>query len=209
MGTLSKRQEEIYKYIVEYIKIKKYAPTIREIAESVGLNSISTVHNHLKKLEEAKYIKRDEDKPRTIEILHEDIEFVEGMNQEIIEVPVLDKIKLSNPIAKEYVTEVIKLPAFLLRGNSNFIIRMSDDSMIGAGILKDDYILVDYKRSINNKKIAIVFIDYKKVVVARYYKVKNDLVRLEFENELYESLELNSERVKVVGEIIGSMRTIY
>ena len=142
-------------------------------------------------------------------ILHEDIEFVEGMNQEIIEVPVLDKIKLSNPIAKEYVTEVIKLPAFLLRGNSNFIIRMSDDSMIGAGILKDDYILVDYKRSINNKKIAIVFIDYKKVVVARYYKVKNDLVRLEFENELYESLELNSERVKVVGEIIGSMRTIY
>ena len=64
------------------------------------------------------------------------------MNQEIIEVPVLDKIKLSNPIAKEYVTEVIKLPAFLLRGNSNFIIRMSDDSMIGAGILKDDYILV-------------------------------------------------------------------
>lgn len=209
MGTLSKRQEEIYKYIVEYIKIKKYAPTIREIAESVGLNSISTVYNHLKKLEEAKYIKRDEDKPRTIEILHEDIEFVEGMNQEIIEVPVLDKIKLSNPIAKEYVTEVIKLPAFLLRGNSNFIIRMSDDSMIGAGILKDDYILVDYKRSINNKKIAIVFIDYKKVVVARYYKVKNDLVRLEFENELYESLELNSERVKVVGEIIGSMRTIY
>ena len=209
MGTLSKRQEEIYKYIVEYIKIKKYAPTIREIAESVGLNSISTVHNHLKKLEEAKYIKRDEDKPRTIEILHEDIEFVEGMNQEIIEVPVLDKIKLSNPIAKEYVTEVIKLPAFLLRGNSNFIIRMSDDSMIGAGILKDDYILVDYKRSINDKKIAIVFIDYKKVVVARYYKVKNDLVRLEFENELYESLELNSERVKVVGEIIGSMRTIY
>ena len=194
---------------MEYIKIKKYAPTIREIAESVGLNSISTVHNHLKKLEEAKYIKRDEDKPRTIEILHEDIEFVEGMNQEIIEVPVLDKIKLSNPIAKEYVTEVIKLPAFLLRGNSNFIIRMSDDSMIGAGILKDDYILVDYKRSINNKKIAIVFIDYKKVVVARYYKVKNDLVRLEFENELYESLELNSERVKVVGEIIGSMRTIY
>ena len=209
MGTLSKRQEEIYKYIVEYIKIKKYAPTIREIAESVGLNSISTVHNHLKKLEEAKYIKRDEDKPRTIEILHEDIEFVEGMNQEIIEVPVLDKIKLSNPIAKEYVTEVIKLPAFLLRGNSNFIIRMSDDSMIGAGILKDDYILVDYKRSINNKKIATEFIDYKKVVVARYYKVKNDLVRLEFENELYESLELNSERVKVVGEIIGSMRTIY
>ena len=209
MGTLSKRQEEIYKYIVEYIKIKKYAPTIREIAESVGLNSISTVYNHLKKLEEAKYIKRDEDKPRTIEILHEDIEFVEGMNQEILEVPILDKIKLSNPIAKEYVTEVIKLPAFLLRGNSNFIIRMSDDSMIGAGILKDDYILVDYKRSINNKKIAIVFIDYKKVVVARYYKVKNDLVRLEFENELYESLELNSERVKVVGEIIGSMRTIY
>ncbi|MBC5998304.1 repressor LexA [Romboutsia ilealis] len=209
MGTLSKRQEEIYKYIVEYIKIKKYAPTIREIAESVGLNSISTVYNHLKKLEEAKYIKRDEDKPRTIEILHEDIEFVEGMNQEILEVPILDKIKLSNPIAKEYVTEVIKLPAFLLRGNSNFIIRMSDDSMIGAGILKDDYILIDYKRSINNKKIAIVFIDYKKVVVARYYKVKNDLVRLEFENELYESLELNSERVKVVGEIIGSMRTIY
>lgn len=209
MGTLSKRQEEIYKYIVEYIKIKKYAPTIREIAESVGLNSISTVYNHLKKLEEAKYIKRDEDKPRTIEILHEDIEFVEGMNQEILEVPILDKIKLSNPIAKEYVTEVIKLPAFLLRGNSNFIIRMSDDSMIGAGILKDDYILIDYKRSINNKKIAIVFIDYKKVIVARYYKVKNDLVRLEFENELYESLELNSERVKVVGEIIGSMRTIY
>lgn len=209
MGDLSKRQEEIYKYIVEYVKIKKYAPTIREIANAVGLNSTSTVYNHLKKLEEAKYIKRDEDKPRTIEILHEDIEFVEGMNQEIIEVPVLDKIKLSNPIAKEYVTEVIKLPAFLLRGNSNFIIRMSDDSMIGAGILKDDYILVDYKRSINNKKIAIVFIDYKKVVVARYYKVKNDLVRLEFENELYESLELNSERVKVVGEIIGSMRTIY
>ena len=204
-----KTTEKIYDFCKSYIDEHGYAPTIREIAESVGLNSISTVHNHLKKLEEAKYIKRDEDKPRTIEILHEDIEFVEGMNQEIIEVPVLDKIKLSNPIAKEYVTEVIKLPAFLLRGNSNFIIRMSDDSMIGAGILKDDYILVDYKRSINNKKIAIVFIDYKKVVVARYYKVKNDLVRLEFENELYESLELNSERVKVVGEIIGSMRTIY
>lgn len=209
MGTLSKRQEEIYKYIVEYIKIKKYAPTIREIAESVGLNSISTVHNHLKKLEEAKYIKRDEDKPRTIEILHEDINIVEGMNQEILEIPVIDKIKLSNPIAKENVIDIIKVPAFLLRGKSNFIMKMSDDSMIGAGILEDDYIFIDYKSTISDGKIAIVFIDYKKVVVARYYKIKDDLVRLKFENDLYEPLEINSEKVKIVGEITGNMRIIH
>ena len=209
MGDLSKRQEEIYKYIVEYVKIKKYAPTIREIANAVGLNSTSTVYNHLKKLEEAKYIKRDEDKPRTIEILYEDINILEGMNQEILEIPVIDKIKLSNPIAKDYVIDIIQLPEFLLRGKNNFIMKMSDDSMIGAGILKDDYIVIDYKRTISNGKIAIVFIDYKKVVVARYYKVKDDLVRLKFENDLYESLELNIEKVKIVGEITGSMRTIY
>ena len=131
------------------------------------------------------------------------------MNQEILEIPVIDKIKLSNPIAKEYVIDIIKLPAFLLRGKNNFIMKMSDDSMIGAGILKDDYIVIDYKRTISNGKIAIVFIDYKKVVVARYYKVKDDLVRLKFENDLYESLELNIEKVKIVGEITGSMRTIY
>ena len=181
---LIKRQEMILKFIKEQQLIKGYPPSVREICDSVGLKSTSTVQSHLNKLEKLGYIRRDPTKSRTIEIL----DSVNEINQEIISIPVIGQITAGEPIlAQQNIEEYIPLPANLVKGNDNFILKVKGESMINAGILNKDYVIVDRSSYADNSQIVVALINGEHATVKRFFKEGN-MVRLQPENEFMDPL---------------------
>lgn len=208
MGYLSKRQEEILKFINKFIETKNYPPTIREIADAVGLCSTSTVHSHLDKLEKLKYIKRDPDKPRAMEVLKDKEINVDGFYQELLELPVIDKVSgVLNPLSKDNVIGMLTIPARFAEGIQCFILKATEDRLSGKGIIKDDYMIVSQTKTAENGKIVVALINYNKTITARYF-FENNKVILKSENDLYETLEYDPKDVNIIGIIVSNFRVI-
>lgn len=207
MINLSKNQTKILESIRSKIKECGYPPSVREICALADIRSTSTVHFHMNKLEKLGYIKRDPSKPRAIEIIdNENInENVLGLNQEIIELPVVDIT--FKPELEEITTETIKLPANFILGRDNFIFKVKDDNLIEIGILKDDLVIIDKSSKIKNGKIVLAIVKGNKAILARYYDLENK-IELRPQNCIYASLLLNKEDVNVIGQIKGNMRVI-
>lgn len=201
---LIKRQEMILKFIKEQQLIKGYPPSVREICDSVGLKSTSTVQSHLNKLEKLGYIRRDPTKSRTIEVL----DSVNEINQEIISIPVIGQITAGEPIlAQQNIEEYIPLPANLVKGNDNFILKVKGESMINAGILNKDYVIVDRSSYADNSQIVVALINGEHATVKRFFKEGN-MVRLQPENEFMDPLILNEKSVEIIGVVKGVFRTL-
>lgn len=201
---LIKRQEMILKFIKEQQLIKGYPPSVREICDSVGLKSTSTVQSHLNKLEKLGYIRRDPTKSRTIEIL----DSVNEINQEIISIPVIGQITAGEPIlAQQNIEEYIPLPTNLVKGNDNFILKVKGESMINAGILNNDYVIVDRTNYADNSQIVVALINGEHATVKRFFKEGN-MVRLQPENEFMDPLILNEKSVEIIGVVKGVFRTL-
>ncbi|MDU6115929.1 MAG: transcriptional repressor LexA [Paeniclostridium sordellii] len=207
MINLSENQNKILKSIRWKIKEFGYPPSVREICALADIRSTSTVHFHMNKLEKLGYIKRDPSKPRAIEIIeNENInENILGLNQEIIELPVIDII--FTPELEEITIEVIKLPANLILGRDNFIFKVKDDNLIEIGVLKDDLVIIDKSSEIEDGKIVLAAIKGNETILARYYNLENK-IELRPENNFYKPLVLDLEDVKIIGEIKGNMRVI-
>lgn len=207
MINLSENQNKILKSIRWKIKEFGYPPSVREICALADIKSTSTVHFHMNKLEKLGYIKRDPSKPRAIEIIeNENInENILGLNQEIIELPVIDII--FKPELEEITIEVIKLPANLILGRDNFIFKVKDDNLIEIGVLKDDLVIIDKSSEIEDGKIVLAVVKGNKTILARYYDLENK-IELRPENNFYKPLVLDLEDVKIIGEIKGNMRVI-
>ena len=174
MRELTKRQNEIFEYIKQTVHSKGYPPSVREIGEAVGLASSSTVHGHLSRLEEKGYIKRDPTKPRAIEIVTEQLG--ETVNMEsTIHVPVIGKVTAGIPItAVENVEEYFPLPEhFTSTHNSDiFILNVVGDSMIEAGILDGDKVIVRSQTIAENGDIIVAMTEDNEATVKRFYKEK-------------------------------------
>ena len=183
MRELTKRQNEIFEYIKHTVHSKGYPPSVREIGEAVGLASSSTVHGHLSRLEEKGYIKRDPTKPRAIEIVTEQLG--ETVNMEsTIHVPVIGKVTAGIPItAVENVEEYFPLPEhFTSTHNSDiFILNVVGDSMIEAGILDGDKVIVRSQTIAENGDIIVAMTEENEATVKRFYKEKTRY-RLQPEN---------------------------
>lgn len=207
MINLSKNQNKILESIRWKIKKFGYPPSVREICAITNIRSTSTVHLHMNKLEELGYIKRDPYKPRAIEIIENESinENILGLNQEIIELPVIDII--FQPELKEITTEIIKLPANFITGKDNFIFKVKDDNLIEIGVLKDDLVIIDKSSEIENGKIVLAIVKENETILARYYKIENQ-IELRPENCFYDPLVLDLEDVKLIGQIKGNMRVI-
>ncbi|RGX10550.1 transcriptional repressor LexA [Paraclostridium sordellii] len=199
MVNLSQNQTKILESIKWEIKSKGYPPSVREICGITGIKSTSTVHFHMNKLEKLGLIKRDPTKPRAIEILEEE-NFVPGLNQEIIELPIIEFLKDELEI-KEHISETIKLPSSLVLGKDNFIHRVMDNKLIEIGVFKNDYIIVDRANRVDNGKL-VIGISNNEVVLGKYFKNKDNTV-LQFANSFYDPLILESNEFKVVGQIKG------
>lgn len=207
MLELNKNQTKILEAIKWKINKFGYPPSVREICAAVDLRSTSTVHFHMNKLEELGYIKRNPTKPRAIEVLKNDTDLcVPGLNQEIIELPVIEFLK--NKIGlKENIVETIKLPANFVIGTDNFIFKVKDNKLIEVGVCKNDYIVIERTNNISNGKIIMIITKNNEVALGRYYK-SNENIKLEFENEVYEPLILEDGRFDIIGKLIGCFRII-
>jgi len=202
MKEISDRQKQIYQYIKRTVQEKGYPPSVREIGNAVGLQSSSTVHGHLAKLQDKGYIKRDPTKPRAIEI-------VQAENQAytpVIQVPVLGKVTAGLPItAVENVDEYFPLPEhFTANHNSEiFLLNVAGDSMIDAGIFDGDRVIVRKQNIAHNGDIIVAMTDEDEATVKRFYKEKG-YYRLQPENPALEPIYLDS--VTVLGKVVGLFR---
>ncbi|MBO5398550.1 MAG: repressor LexA, partial [Clostridia bacterium] len=153
MTEITKRQEEVLIFVKKYMATHGYPPAIREICKGVGLSSPATVHAHIKNLEKAGYLKNESNKFRTIELLVEN-EYLEK-NEEVVKVPLLGKITAGNPIeAIENPDEFISLPANLIPAKETiFTLKVSGESMINAGILDGDIVIIQKQSVARNGDI--------------------------------------------------------
>jgi len=200
---LSSRQLAILNFIKKELQKKGYPPSVREIGEAVGLSSSSTVHGHLAHLEEKGYIRRDPTKPRAIEVLDGTSGFA---RKEIVNVPIVGKVTAGQPIlAVENIEDTFPLPVDFVNNDNVFILSVRGDSMINAGILDGDYVLVRQQPHAKNGDIVVALIE-DEATVKTFYKEK-DYVRLQPENDSMEPIYTTD--VKVLGKVIGVFRHIH
>ncbi len=203
---LSQKQILILEFIKEQIALKGYPPSVREVCNAVGLKSTSTVHSHLNKLEKCGYIRRDPTKPRAIEVLGEN---KVSFNQEILNLPLVGEVTAGQPIlAEENIEEYLPFPANFINGSNNFVLKIKGDSMINAGILDGDYVIVDRKNSSSNGEIVVALINGENATVKRFFTEDNNMIRLQPENDFISPIILNHEDVEIIGIVKGVFRVI-
>lgn len=196
---LENKQYEIFEYIKSQIYEKGYPPSVREICAAVGLKSTSTVHGHLARLEKKGYIRRDPTKPRAIEILKGSIN-----KKELIDIPVIGKVTAGIPIlAVENVEDTFTLPINFLKSNNDlFILNVSGESMIEAGIYNGDLAIIEKCDYAENGDIVIALIE-NEATIKRFFKEK-DHIRLQPENSTMEPIIV--EECTILGKLIGLYR---
>lgn len=207
MTTLSKTQIEILKAIKWKIKNFGYPPSIRELCVLTQKKSTSTIHFHLNKLEKLGVIKRNSEKPRSIEILLED-KFIDvpGLNQEIIKLPLIN-IDKKDVELKNIIEEDISLPADLIKDKNNFILKVKDDSLIEMGVLKGDYVIVDRVKKVKNEMIVILKLKNNHILIGQYVK-KENLIEIKTKNKSNQTVLLYEKDFDVIGQIIGNFSVI-
>lgn len=215
-GKLGKRQLAIYDFIRSYSEEHGYPPSVREIGAAVGLASPSTVHMHLKVLEEHGLIKRDSKKPRTIEVMSkqatepvEDGQALASVAQDpgsnSISLPLVGRVAAGTPIlAEQNVEETLTLPTSIVGDSSSFILRVRGDSMVNAGIFDGDYIVVKEQHEAHDGEIVVALLDDSATVKTFYREA--DRVRLQPENDLMEPIYVKDP--VILGRVTALVRSL-
>ena len=211
---INKREKAILKFIEKQVEEKGYAPSVREIGKAVGLKSTATVHGYLAKLSEKGYIKKEDQKGRTLRLLkggngepiskrHEEKSYYTG--KEMVEVPVIGKITAGEPIlAVENITDTFPIPIDFVGNSESFMLTVRGESMIEAGILNGDYILVKKQNTANNGEIVVALIG-DEATVKTFYKEK-DHIRLQPQNSTMEPIIVPT--CEILGKVAGVFRKI-
>lgn len=209
MTKLSKRQEAILDFIKDRVLEKGYPPSVREIGEAVGLASSSTVHGHLARLEKKGYIRRDPTKPRAIEVL----ELEEGNGTHIPKgeatyAPVIGKVTAGMPItAIENIEEYVPLPDTLAAADDEiFVLVVQGESMIEAGILDGDMVIVRKQQTAQNGDIVVAMTEEEEATVKRFFKEPNH-IRLQPENATMDPIIV--QNISILGRVVGLYRHIH
>ena len=196
MRAAQQNQQKILDFIKKEIEQKGYPPSVREICAGVGLKSTSTVHAHLNHLEEQGYIRRDSTKPRALEV-------IDGTQSRGRSVPLVGRVTAGLPIlAIENIEEYLTLPQEMLGRDEVFCLRVQGESMIDAGILDGDIIVVREQNNAENGEIVVAMIDDEATVKRIYYEKTR--VRLQPENQFMEPIY--AENAQVIGKVVGLFR---
>ena len=199
-GKNSDKQREILEYIKAEILNKGYPPAVREICEAVKLKSTSSVHAHLETLEKNGYIRRDPTKPRAIEIVDENFNLT---RREMVNVPIVGRVAAGEPIlAVENIENYFPIPAEFMPNEQTFILQVQGESMVNAGILDGDYILVEQQTTANDGDMVVALVD-DSATVKTFYK-ENGYYRLQPENDFMEPIIVSD--VMIMGKVIGTFR---
>lgn len=201
---LNQKQIEILLYIKNEIQRQGYPPAVREICKGVNLKSTSTVHGHLEKLEMKGYIRKDPTKPRAIEILDKNDDFL-LIRKRTVDIPIVGKITAGVPIlAVENIEDTYPVPLEMVEGHDVFMLTVQGESMIDAGILDGDLVLIKEQKSAINGDIVVALLG-EDATLKRFFKEK-DRIRLQPENQFMEPIY--SKDVSVLGKVIGLYRKL-
>lgn len=199
---LSQKQMEILLYIKSELQRQGYPPAVREICKGVNLKSTSTVHGHLEKLEAKGYIRKDPTKPRALEILDREDDYL-FIHKKTLDVPILGRVTAGAPIlAVENIEDTYPVPLELVEGHDVFMLRVQGESMIEAGILDGDLVLVKEQSQAYNGDIVVALLG-EEATIKRFFKEK-DMIRLQPENQFMQPIY--SKDVSVLGKVIGLYR---
>ncbi len=206
---LTDRQREIYDYVVGYVDDHGYPPTVREIGEAVGLASPSTVHAHLANLERAGLLRRDPTKPRALELVGRE-RHAESAAPDVHRLPLVGEIAAGGPLlAEENIEEYLAVPEPLSRGGEEFLLRVKGESMIGAGILDGDIVVVQRQQTARNGDIVVALAgddeSADEATVKRFFR-EDGRVRLQPENDALEPIYAG--HVQILGKVVGVFRSL-
>jgi repressor LexA len=202
---LTKRQKEIFDFIGKYAAKTGYPPTVREIGKAVGLHSSSTVHAHLANLEKIGLLKRDPSKPRAIEMLIGTANKAKDAIRPPSGLPLVGQVAAGEPIlAEENIEEYLEVPDVIGGEDGDYILQVRGESMIKAGIIEGDYVIVRPAEDASDGEIVVALIG-EEATVKRFFKEK-DHVRLQPENDELEPI-LTTE-AKVLGKVVGVFRKV-
>ena len=197
---LAKKEKEIYEYIKQQIEEAGYPPSVREICNAVGLSSPSTVHRYINSLEEKGYIIKADSKKRAIKLAKQE----NGID--VLSVPVVGFVAAGQPIlAEENIEEYFPLPINYAKNTDMFMLKVKGESMINAGILDGDYVIVEQKETAKNGEIVVALLD-DSATVKTFYKEK-DHIRLQPENDALEPII--KKDAKIIGKVSGIFRKYW
>ncbi|HEY2317023.1 MAG TPA: transcriptional repressor LexA [Solirubrobacteraceae bacterium] len=204
---LTKRQQEIFDFIKRYSAKYGYPPTVRDIGKAVGLASSSTVHAHLSNLEKVGLLRRDPTKPRALELLDRAAAGVQAGVQTFLQpgLPLVGQVAAGQPIvAEENIEEYIQTPAFAGGADGEFLLRVRGDSMVDAGIIEGDLVVVHSQDHAQDGDIVVALVG-EEATVKRFFQ-EEDHIRLQPENAAMEPIRTRD--VRVLGKVVGLMRNI-
>ena len=197
---ITAKQEEILNYIKNEILERGFPPAVREICQAVNLKSTSSVHSHLESLEKNGYIRRDPTKPRAIEILDESFQM---MRREMVNVPIVGTVAAGQPIlAQQNIESYFPVPSEYMPNEQSFILRVKGESMINAGILDGDCVLVRQQSTAQNGEMVVALVD-DSATVKTFYK-ENGHIRLQPENDTMDPIIV--EDCQILGKVFGVFR---
>ena len=207
---LTKRQQEIFDFIKRYSDAHGYPPTVRDIGKAVGLASSSTVHAHLANLEKVGALRRDPSKPRAIELFDRVASSVVGATQRVVGrddgLPLVGMVAAGAPIlAEENIEDYVSVPPEAGGGQGQFILRVRGDSMVDAGMLDGDFVVVRKQDSATDGEIVVALVGEDSATVKRYFR-EEDHIRLQPENTSMQPIR--STDVTIVGRVVGLFRTL-
>ena len=199
-GKISDKQKEILEYIKSEILNRGYPPAVRDICEAVHLKSTSSVHSHLETLEKNGYIRRDPTKPRAIEIIDDTFNLV---RREVVNVPLLGRVAAGQPLlAVENIESYFPVPAEYIPKGESFMLKVTGESMVNAGIFYGDNILVQCQPTAENGDMVVALVD-DSATVKTFYK-EDGHYRLQPENDSMDPIIV--EECTVLGKVFGVFR---
>lgn len=199
-GKISKKQSEILEYIKSEILQRGYPPAVREICEAVNLKSTSSVHSHLETLEKNGYIRRDPTKPRAIEIIDDTFNLT---RRDMVQVPIIGRVAAGEPLlAQENIEEYFPIPSDFMPNNDTYMLKVKGESMINAGILDGDYVLVEKRETASNGDMVVALVE-DGATVKTFYK-EEGIYRLQPENDSMDPIIVSE--VSILGKVIGVFR---
>jgi repressor LexA len=205
---LTKRQQEIFDFIKRYAAEHGYPPTVRDIGKAVGLASSSTVHAHLANLERLGMLRRDPSKPRALELLDKAVNTVADNVRNALGgggLPLVGHVAAGSPIlAEENIEEYIAVPDVAGGTDGEYILRVRGDSMVDAGMLEGDFVVVRPQETATDGDIVVALVG-EEATVKRFFR-EPDHVRLQPENRTMEPIR--SKDVKVLGRVVGLFRSV-
>ncbi len=208
LSDLKEKELEILEFLDNHVTSKGYPPSVREICKAVGFKSTSTVHCYLRRLEKQGFIKKDPSKPRALKIVGKEYNQTPDYysKKELVDVPIIGKVTAGEPIlAFENIEDTFPLPVEFVQNSTVFMLRVKGESMIEAGILDGDFILIRQQNTAINGDIIVALLG-DEATVKTFYKEK-DYVRLQPENRFLTPI-IVKDNLSIIGKVIGVFRKL-